>query len=364
MPEARVCVPADRPRSTLPILFSVVVIDLIGFGIVLPVLPFYAESLGARTITGTSLALVLLGMAESLFWLFAARILGGIFGANISVATAYVTDVTDSQERTRWMGMIGASFGVGFVLGPAIGGLLGPFGYAVPMLAAAAMAAVNLVFAAFTLKEPASHRSEESAGIGRLEALRTKGVGKMCSANFLFSFAVSQLETVFAFFMMDRFDYDVMKVAGILVLMAVIMIAIQGGAIRSLAARYGERTLLVAGALLLAGAFATVPWMHRVALLLVPLSVSAIGRGVSQPSLLSMVSQQTSEATRGSIMGTFQASASLARVLGPLAAGFLYDRSMGSPFLLASGLMLGVMAIGAALPAGLAVKSEASEAPS
>jgi len=225
------------------------------------------------------------------------------------------------------------------------------------------MAAVNLVFAALALKEPERHRLASGADIGRLEALRIEGVGKMCAANFLFSFAVSQLETIFAYFMIDRFGYDVLEVAGILVLMAVIMIGIQGGAIRSLAARFGERKLLVAGALLMAGAFASVPWMHPVALLLVPLSVSAVGRGISQPSLLSMVSHCSNEMNRGSVMGAFQASASLARVLGPLAAGFLYGRAMGAPFVLASGMMLGVLAIGLALPAALTPSAKALEAP-
>ena len=155
--------PAARARSTLPILFSVVVVDLIGFGIVIPVLPFYAESFGASasvlglllaayaamqfllapvwgrlsdrigrrpvllaTIAGTSGGLLVLGLADSLFWLFVGRTIAGAFAANVSVASAYISDVTDEHERTRWMGMLGASFGVGFLLGPAIGGLLAP----------------------------------------------------------------------------------------------------------------------------------------------------------------------------------------------------------------------------------------------
>ena len=168
------------------------IVDLIGFGIVMPVLPFWATDLGASgwtygliqssyalsqfllapvwgrvsdrfgrrpvllvTIAGTSASLAWLGMAESLAGLFAARILAGGFAANISVASAYITDVTDEQERTRWMGMLGASFGIGFLLGPAIGGLLAPYGYAVPMLAAAGLAALNFVL-------PATHTGAPS----------------------------------------------------------------------------------------------------------------------------------------------------------------------------------------------------------
>ena len=174
----------QAPRAALVVLFSVVVVDLIGFGIVVPILPFYARMYGASatelgllmasyaamqavfapiwgrlsdrfgrravvltTIAGTSLALFTLGSASSLSWIFAARILAGAFGANISVASAYVTDVTATEERTRWMGMIGASFGVGFLFGPAIGGLLAPYGYPVPMLVAGGVAAVNWIVA-------------------------------------------------------------------------------------------------------------------------------------------------------------------------------------------------------------------------
>jgi DHA1 family tetracycline resistance protein-like MFS transporter len=163
-----------RSRSTLRVLFGVVIVDLIGFGIVVPVLPFYADRYGANgtvlgviiaayaaaqfvcapiwgrlsdrigrrpvmlmTIAGTALSLLFLGLADSVLTIFLARLLGGAFAANVSVASAYVSDVTAAEERTRWMGMLGASFGVGFVLGPAIGGVLAPYGYHVPMLTAA-----------------------------------------------------------------------------------------------------------------------------------------------------------------------------------------------------------------------------------
>src|SRR5690606_23433290 len=104
------------------------------------------------TIAGTALSLLALGLAPSLAWIAAARVAAGAFAANISVASAYIADVTEEAERTRWMGVLGASFGVGFVLGPAIGGLLAPFGFHVPMLAAAALAAANWVHAALALR--------------------------------------------------------------------------------------------------------------------------------------------------------------------------------------------------------------------
>ncbi len=368
-------------KSTLFVLFSIVVIDLIGFGIVIPVLPFYAESYGASaavlgglltsyaamqfifaplwgrlsdrigrrpvmlmTILGSSVALLLLGLANSLLWLFIARILGGIFAANISVATAYVTDVTDEKNRTKWMGMIGASFGIGFILGPAIGGLLAPYGYGVPMLTAAALALINFIYASLTLREPERHRTMEEP-TKRWHFLRDSSIRKMCLLNFVFTVAVTQLEAVFAYFMMDRFQYDAREVAYILVGMALIMAGVQGGAIRSLASRFGERKLLTSGAILLMIAFVSIPWISRVAVLLLPLGIAALGRGISQPSMLSLVSKVTRPQTRGAIMGTFQSAASLGRVIGPTLAGLFYVYYIPLPFVIASLLMVTVTLI-------------------
>ncbi len=368
-------------------LFSVVIIDLIGFGIMIPVLPFYAREFGASattlgflftiyaaaqflcapawgrlsdrigrrrvmlmTIAGTALALLGLGLARSLAWLFVARAVGGAFAANIGVASAYITDVTSEQERTRWMGMLGACFGVGFVLGPAIGGALAPFGFAIPMFAAAGLAGANLVHAAFSLPEPAARaRRLEEAG-PRALALRAPLVRRLCIANFVFSLAVTQLETVFAFFMGDRFGYGARDVAVLLIAMAVLMGGIQAGGMKKLAARWSERSLATAGSLLLAAGFLVLPQPASVALLLVPLALCAVGRAILQPALMSMASLAAPVSERGSVMGTFQASATLARVLGPIAAGWLYDRQLGAPFWLAGALLLAVAAQVRGLP--------------
>ena len=382
--------PADRPKSTLPILFSIIAIDVIGFGIVIPVLPFYADEFGASglvlgllftshaamqaifapiwgrladrigrrpvmlgTIAGTSGALLLLGFADSLLQIFVARILSGVFAANISVATAYIADVTDEDERTRWMGMVGACFGVGFIIGPAIGGPLALLGYGVPMLVAGGLAAVNFVYAIFVLQEPPSHRASVSAGASssRMQVLAEPAIRNLCLTYFLFTFAVTQLETIFAYFMKNRFGYDVLGVTVILIAMALVMVGIQGGGMRPLVARFGEKSLLVGGIALMALSFAIVPWAPVVGLLMVPLLGSAIGRAVSQPSLMGLASFEASASNRGAVMGTFQSSASLARVLGPLAAGALYDRAEAAPFLLASALLLAALATTMALSA-------------
>jgi MFS family permease len=365
----------------------VVVVDLVGFGIVMPALPFYAREYGASattlglllaiyaaaqlvcaplwgwlsdrvgrrrvmlvTVAGTSLSLLLLGLAGSLAGLFAARILGGAFAANVSVAAAYITDVTEEEERTRWMGMLGACFGIGFVIGPAIAGLLGPFGHHVPMLTAAGLAAANLAWASAALREPPAHVGAATPAAPRASVLRDRRLQRLCLANLTYTLAVTQLETVFAFFMMDRFGYDLRQVAFILVGMAVLMGGIQGGGMRALSARFRERSLVLGGSLVLGASFLAVPEAPSVAWLLVPLATASAGRAVVQPSLLSLTSFVAGRETRGAALGVFQSAGSFARVVGPLAAGLLYDRALAGPFLLAAVLLLGVALLGRTLP--------------
>src|SRR5690606_35296878 len=203
---------------TLGVLFGVVIVDLVGFGIVMPVLPFLVKEQGASatqlgvimvgysaaqfvcaplwgrlsdrigrrrvllfTIAGTALALTALGLARSLAAILAARVAAGAFAANLGVASAYIADVTDEGERTRWMGLLGASFGIGFVLGPAIGSVLAPYGYALPMYVAAGLAAANWVQALGWLREPPAREAGAAAAPAarRFGALRDPAVRRV-----------------------------------------------------------------------------------------------------------------------------------------------------------------------------------------
>ena len=364
--------------ARLGVLFSVIVVDLIGFGIVVPILPFWSERFGANglilgllvashaamqflfspgwgrlsdrigrrpvmliTIAGTALSLLFLGLADSLPQIFLARLLSGIFGSNISVATAYLTDVTDEADRTRWMGMIGACFAVGFTLGPPIGGLLARAGHGVPMLFAAALAALNFLWAALQLREPARRAERPPTSMtGRLDVLRDPTLGRLCFIYFLFSVAVTQLETTFAFLMSHRFGYDELGVGLVMLAMAILIGAIQGGAMKRLAARFHERRLILVGLTLMALAFFSVPLPNSVAFLMLPLAIAAVGRGISQPPMMSLVSQGADTASTGIVMGVFQSSASAARVVGPLMAGALYDLDQAFPYWLATVLLV------------------------
>ena len=292
------------------------------------------------TIAGTAVSLLFLGLADSLSQIFLARLLSGLFGANISVATAYLTDVTDEADRTRWMGMIGASFAVGFTLGPPIGGVLARAGHGVPMLVAAAMAAVNLVWAVIALREPGRHQNRLVSDItSRLDVLRNPILGRICFVYFLFSVAVTQLETTFALLMLQRFGYDELGVGLIMLAMAVVMGGIQGGGMKRLAEKFHERRLILVGLSLMALAFFAVPLPASVPFLMLPLLLAAIGRGISQPPMMSLVSQRADVGSRGIVMGVFQSCASAARVVGPVIAGILYDRDQGFPYWLAAVLV-------------------------
>ncbi len=387
-----------KNKSSLLILFSVVVLDLIGFGIVIPILPFFAEQYGANatvlgllltsyaamqfifsplwgklsdrigrkkvllmTMCGAVLGMILLAFSNSLWMIFLGRILSGIFAANISVASAYVTDVTTPENRAKGMGLIGAAFGIGFILGPALGGILSTRDYdllgihfskyTIPLLFAAFLGTLNVLYALAKLGESHPVHGEKPDHELRKAIFANAYVRKLCLINLVFTLAVTQLEATFAFFMMDRFHYDARHVAYILVMMAFIMVAIQGGMIKRLVLKFGEKNLLLAGGLLLAGAFLFVPVSHLISLLLIPLAISSIGRGISQPSLMSLVSKGAPDQLSGAVMGSFQAAASLARVIGPTMAGFLYDRGQSIPYLLAGGLMILVFILSLGIPA-------------
>jgi MFS transporter, DHA1 family, tetracycline resistance protein len=374
--------PTDaRTRAALVSVFGVVIIDLIGFGIVMPILPFWAREYGASattlgwlaatyaaaqfvfapvwgalsdrvgrrpvllgTIAGTTLSLALLAVANSIPMLFAARLLAGVFAANFSVASAYVGDVTPPEQRTGRMALLGACFAIGFTLGPALAGPLSLIAVHAPIVVAASLSAANLVFAWLRLAEPEKLDVAAADDVGalpeaargpRFAALTDPRVRAIALANLVFSLAVTQLESMFQYFMADRFGWNAFRVSMVLVAMAIVMGGVQG-AMRRIVPRFGEARLVVAGALAMTAAFALIPEMPSVALLALPLALSAIGRGIAQPSMMGLVSRAAVAGNRGAVMGAFAAMASLARVIGPVAAGWLYDRDTAYPFWLAA----------------------------
>ncbi len=389
----------SKDRSPLLIIFLVVFVDLVGFGIVIPILPYYAKAYGASatalgwlmttysamqfffapvwgrlsdqygrrpilvmTILGQAAAMLVLGLAPSLAWLFLARTLAGICGANISTATAYIADVTSELDRAKGMGLIGAAFGLGFIFGPAIGGVLSHWDFGAPMFAAAGLASLNALFAFFRLPEPSLSpeiRAQHRARRFDREAIRESlGDGRTRGAILLFgilTFAATQMEVVFALFIQARHGYDAQDAGWLLALMGTVMVLVQGGLIGGLSRRFGEVRLVVLGAATMSVALVVMAESQPVGPLIAALALLAFGMGMSSPSLSSLASRGARPDRRGATMGVYQSAGSLARVLGPPVAGWTYDTlGIHTPFLTAAGLTtlaaLGALAWRASAP--------------
>ncbi len=413
-----------KNRSALGILFVIVLVDLLGFGMVIPVMALYAEKLGAPDgqigwlMTGYSamqfvftpiwgrlsdrfgrrpLLLVSIGMtavgfaayalAPDFRWLLVSRLFAGAATANIAIAQAYIADVTTPEGRAKGMGIIGAAFGLGFVLGPAMGGLLSARSLALPGWAAAALALANGVAAFFVLPEPASRAIAERRGHlpALLDELRRAGIRRLIVIFLLSILAFSGMEATFALIAAHRYALDARGVAYVFAFIGVIVTIVQGGLIGPLARRYGEKALLVAGLLLQAAALvlivgarplgapmiaalrasvAHVPWLavgsvaafagapNAQALLgllgaCVPL---AVGSGFASPALSSLLSRSARAEDQGGTLGIGQSAAALGRVAGPISATSAYEHVwIGAPYIGGAAILLASAAIGATL---------------
>ena len=364
-------------RSPLLVIFITIFIDLVGFGIVIPVLPFYAEGTkfgatprevgllfasysfmqlifapvlgrlsdkyGRRPILlisllGTGLGFLILGFATTLWMLFLGRIIDGISGGNISTAQAYIADVTTKEDRAKGMGLIGAAFGLGFVFGPAIGGVLSRWGINVPFLFAGTLAFANAILLYFTLPETVTpdHPARTSAASGRgwgqlIVSLKNPRLGFVMTIYFLSIVAFSIMTAVFSLFMMFRLGYDAFHNGWVFAYVGVISAIIQGGLIGKLVKRFGEPALAVTGGLLFSASLFVVPFIGPAIGLIGILStgaVTAIGQALSGPSLSSLASKSAGAGEQGGVLGAMQSVASLARAVGPSLAAFLIYSSV------------------------------------
>ena len=360
-------------RSPLVVIFTTVFIDLLGFGIVIPVLPFYAEGTrfnatprtvgllfasysimqlifspvlgrlsdkyGRRpvlliSIIGTGVGFLILGFATTLWMLFLGRILDGISGGNISTAQAYIADITTKEDRAKGMGLLGAAFGLGFIFGPAIGGILSLWGVAVPFIFAAALCFANAALLYFTLPETITpdHPARISAAGGRawsylIKSLTQPRLGFVLIIYFLFIVAFSIMTTSFSLYTMFRFGFDAQHNGYLFAYVGLIAVVIQGGLIGRLVKRFGELPLVIVGALCFAGSLFAVPFVgpYRGGLLalLVGGGIFSMGNSLATPALNSLASKSVGPAEQGSVMGVTQSVASLARAVGPALAALL-----------------------------------------
>ncbi len=366
-----------KKLAPLAIIFITLFLDLLGFGMILPVLPFYAENFGANaffigllsasfslmqfifapiwgrisdrigrrpiilmSLLGSSISLTLFGLAQSLLMLFVARIFAGIFMANLSAAQAYIADVTPPEERAKGMGLVGAAFGLGFIFGPTLGGILSPLGLAVPAYVAAGLALVNFLSAYFFLPESRSReaieRSRYHQKFSAFDLHQFKKsifhplVGLFLILFFFVTLAFANLEATFALMTERHFGYDAKNNGYLFAYIGILAALMQGGLIGPLTRKFGEGKLLTTGLILQAVGFLFLPYVHTLALLMVFLGLIAIGNGMSYPSLQSLISRNTHEDQQGGVLGVSQSMGSLARVLGPTWGGWFFD-ALGVP---------------------------------
>jgi len=376
-----------KRQASLGILFLVVFVDLLGFGMVIPVMPIYAEHLGASeaatgwlstgyslmqfvfapiwgrlsdrvgrrpvllvSIAMTAVAFLLYGVAASFAVLLVSRLFAGAATANIAIAQAYVADVTTPEGRAKGMGMIGAAFGLGFVFGPAVGGLLAAHSLSTPGFVAAALSILNLVGAFFLLPEPAQHVAAARQR-GRFEALfaelRKPGIRKLLVIFFVVTFAFSAMEATYAFLSQRHYGLDARHVGWVFAYIGVIVVLVQGGLIGPLTRRYGEKKLLVAGAVLQALSLAALPFATGVPGLLLATAPLALGSGLTSPSLSSLLSKFSRAEDQGGTLGIGQSASALGRIFGPLTGTMSFSAWHAAPYL--GGAVL--MGLGAAVAA-------------
>jgi DHA1 family tetracycline resistance protein-like MFS transporter len=397
---------AFRPaaRGARLTVFLAIALDLVGFGMILPLLPFYAEHfhagritigflfasyslaqlvaapllgrlsdrLGRRPVMLASIAAgaaanLLFAAAGNLLVLFAARSLAGIAASNYGIAQAYLADVTPEAERSRAMGLVGAAFGLGFVIGPALGGLLLRFGPAAVPYAAAALGAVNLAIAVFALPESLPREARAVALAKPLLALaglravrRDDRLRRVMLLFFLVMFCFSIMEATLVLFCQASFGFGPRAAAGLFTYVGVLIVVVQGGLLGRLVKRFGDRRLIVSGIAMMAAGLLLLPLPASALWLGLTLALLAIGSAVHNPSLLALLSRLSAHGTQGETIGLSRSCGALARVAGPLAGTWIFETAGASwPFWSAGGLMLVALLIAQDLLRRLAIPAAA-----
>jgi DHA1 family tetracycline resistance protein-like MFS transporter len=360
---------SSQSRSRLTIIFLTVFIDLLGFGIVLPLLPYYAhqfhasgvaagaligvysamqfitaplwgrwsDRIGRRpviliSLVGSTVSYLLFAAADGIGLLFVSRILAGVAGASIPVAQAYIADVTTESERAHGMGLIGAAFGLGFVFGPVIGGLLAQYGHHAPGLAATAICGTNLLAAVWRLPEslPREQRHARPTTHPLLQWRVVSSRPQIVTLVFLFAavvFCFSTMETTLSLLCATAYRMSASHIYWLFGYMGVMTTLMQGGVVGRLARRMDETRLVSVGTALLALGLAAAPFTPPLIPLLVALGAIAVGQGIASPLLSSLLSKASPGKERGEVLGVSQSLGSLARIFGPLWGGLLFDRA-------------------------------------
>ncbi len=375
----------------MPILFLIVFINLLGFGLIIPLMPFYADRLGVGveivtltiavysfaqfitapitgklsdkygrrpiliwTLGGTVVSYLILSVADNLFLLMFARVFGGIMAGNIATAYAYATDISTNENRSKSMGLIGAAFGLGFIFGPVFGGwLAGPdvatANYQLPALMSAGLSLIAFLGVIFFLPESLKPElREEIAAKPKVRLAKQLHItfhGEVLAMfviiGFLFVAAWAQFESTFALWANREFNYGPSRIGTVLSFVGIIGVIVQGGLIGPLTKKFGENHLLLTALAISAIGYILLANSTTLTALLIAMAVLATGSGLFNPSISSLVSKEAKPSERGFVLGIYQGMGSLARVIGPASAGFIFvNFGHNTPFLVGSALMI------------------------
>lgn len=369
-------------------IILVVFIDLLGFSLILPLLPYYAETFKAnQTVTGiliasyalmqligapilgrlsdrfgrrpvlllsvfgTFLGFLLLGFANALWMLFASRILDGLTGGNLSVAQAYISDVTDEKSRSKGLGMIGAAFGLGFIIGPVTGGLLSQWGYAVPAFAAAAISFINLILIYAWLpesltEEKRSQMTEKRPAVtlnALLVAFQRPFTGSILITRFFFGLAFAILQTIFSLYTLAKFNLSARDTGFVLTYVGVLSVIMQGFLVGRLASRYREDLLIAVSVVVMSVALIGWAWAPSVLWLYIITAPIALAGGLLNTLLSSILTKAVELQEIGGILGLSAAVESSTRIIAPILGGVLLQQiGTWAPGAFGAVLMIGV----------------------
>lgn len=359
-----------RPKHVLLPIFLIVAVDVLGMTMILPLLPFYALHYGASaqlvgllfttyaffqliagpilgklsdrygrrplliiSQLGTFVGFLVLGWAPTLFWIFFSRFLDGVTAGNLTLAQAYISDVTAPENRAKSFGIIGIAFGLGFLIGPAISGLLVQYGYQYPAWAAAGLSLTSVMCTYFLLPEAAPKPAEDAGPGGRRLGLLDWGayakyfqkpeLAAVLGQFFLFCVMFSLFMAGFALFVRDRLAYTAKEVGYLFAYSGFIGVIIQGGLLGRLVKRFGEAPLARSGFLCAACGLALLAFSHGLGSLMVAFTAIAYGTGVLRPALTSLVTRHVGRDEQGVILGLTQTLNSASSIVSPLVAGFM-----------------------------------------
>ncbi len=360
-----------KSKASLTVIFITVFIDLLGFGLLIPILPTfaskelfisdfeigiivaafsfmqfvfnpiigkYSDRIGRRpiiltTLLITSFSYIIFSFADSFLILLISRMLAGFGGSNIAVAQAYIADVTTAKERTKGMGMIGAAFGLGFVFGPMLGGILSGYGYEVVGYFAAGFSFLAFIFASFFLKESLAHKQPkiEKAKVSLFsldsfrELLKEKRLSFFVLIYFIIVFSMANIYGTFALLGYKVYGFEDRQIGYLFGIIGIIGAIIQGGVLRQISKYVSDEKLVIIGIFFMMIGLGGLPYGVNFLGVAIIGGFLAIGSGILQPTILGLVSKEANEENQGSILGLNQSLASLARVFGPLWGGFAYD---------------------------------------